>query len=510
MMRVAARNVLGRPPHLQLRGRADRDGGQVRYRRVRPARQPGSAAVPLVVRGLHAQELRASTSSDPGGFEAVRRTDSAACLPGVRIRLADHAATPRPRSSSTSSSSTTTSRWTTARTGCWYATTSTASELRSIGQGSALMGTLRLQPARVGTLHAEGGHERLDHLRRAAGLLRPGPDRHRAADGVHQQRRRAARRPARCSRAGWCGSRSAIVAFTVAAAIDYHWLQDLRVADLLHQHRPARAHPGRGHGHRRRVALGVGLRAPVPVLRDRQDPDGGRARQLPRLAAGQARQRLDDHRRRPHRAAARWSWCSSSRTSARRWSSGPSSSGRCSCRVRAFAGWAWPRSAADRARRRSPGPTCSRTTRSARLHLVPRPRGRSAGVGLPAAPVADRGRFGRAVRQGPHQRRPVARTYLPVQATDFVFAIAGRAARLPRAPSLVLVLFAALIWRVLVIGWRCRDPFGLAFAGGVASILLFQLLVNVGMVLGDDAHHRHPAAVHHPRRRIAHQRGASD
>jgi rod shape determining protein RodA len=49
---------------------------------------------------------------------------------------------------------------------------------------------------------------------------------------------------------------------------------------------------------------------------------------------------------------------------------------------------------------------------------------------------------------------------------------------------LVLLLFAALIWRVLLVGWRSRDPFGLVFAGAIASILLFQLLVNVGMVLG--------------------------
>ena len=33
-------------------------------------------------------------------------------------------------------------------------------------------------------------------------------------------------------------------------------------------------------------------------------------------------------------------------------------------------------------------------------------------------------------------------------------------------------------------GWRSRDPFGTLFAAGVASMILFQLVVNVGMVLG--------------------------
>ncbi|MGH2408633.1 MAG: FtsW/RodA/SpoVE family cell cycle protein, partial [Candidatus Limnocylindrales bacterium] len=49
---------------------------------------------------------------------------------------------------------------------------------------------------------------------------------------------------------------------------------------------------------------------------------------------------------------------------------------------------------------------------------------------------------------------------------------------------LVFGLFVALLWRVLLVGWRAEDPFALAFAGGLASMILFQLLVNVGMVMG--------------------------
>lgn len=48
----------------------------------------------------------------------------------------------------------------------------------------------------------------------------------------------------------------------------------------------------------------------------------------------------------------------------------------------------------------------------------------------------------------------------------------------------VLVAFGALLWRILRIGWRSDDTFGLAFAAGMASMLLFQLFVNVGMVIG--------------------------
>ena len=48
----------------------------------------------------------------------------------------------------------------------------------------------------------------------------------------------------------------------------------------------------------------------------------------------------------------------------------------------------------------------------------------------------------------------------------------------------VFILFCALIWRVLVAGWRSRDPFGLVVASGVASMIFFQFVVNVGMVIG--------------------------
>ena len=77
----------------------------------------------------------------------------------------------------------------------------------------------------------------------------------------------------------------------------------------------------------------------------------------------------------------------------------------------------------------------------------------------------------------------VALDILPVQSTDFVFAILAE--ELGFVGGLVVFgLFAALLWRVLAAAWRARDPFGLAMGGGIASMVLFQLVVNVGMVLG--------------------------
>jgi rod shape determining protein RodA len=73
--------------------------------------------------------------------------------------------------------------------------------------------------------------------------------------------------------------------------------------------------------------------------------------------------------------------------------------------------------------------------------------------------------------------------FLPVQTTDFVFAILAEELGLIGA-LVVFALFVALIWRILRIGWRSEDLFGLAFSAGLASMLVFQLLVNVGMVIG--------------------------
>jgi rod shape determining protein RodA len=73
--------------------------------------------------------------------------------------------------------------------------------------------------------------------------------------------------------------------------------------------------------------------------------------------------------------------------------------------------------------------------------------------------------------------------YLPVQTTDFIFTVVAEELGFVGG-LLLLVLFALLVWRILVIGWGARDALGSMVAYGLASMLLFQLMVNVGMVIG--------------------------
>jgi rod shape determining protein RodA len=73
--------------------------------------------------------------------------------------------------------------------------------------------------------------------------------------------------------------------------------------------------------------------------------------------------------------------------------------------------------------------------------------------------------------------------FLPVQESDFVFAVLAQELGFIGA-LVVFVLYGALLWRILACAWSSRDPFGLLFGAGLASMLLFQLFVNVGMVIG--------------------------
>jgi rod shape determining protein RodA len=93
--------------------------------------------------------------------------------------------------------------------------------------------------------------------------------------------------------------------------------------------------------------------------------------------------------------------------------------------------------------------------------------------------VGSGGLFGKGLTNGTQNQL----NFLPVQESDFVAAIYLEELGFLGA-LLLLVLFAALLWRILVAGLRSKDPFGTMFAAGVASMILFQLIVNLGMVVG--------------------------
>ena len=76
-----------------------------------------------------------------------------------------------------------------------------------------------------------------------------------------------------------------------------------------------------------------------------------------------------------------------------------------------------------------------------------------------------------------------ALTPLPVQESDFVFAALVRAFGAVGG-LFVIVLLAILVGRLVWHAWNSPDEFGVIFAGGMATVVLFQTFVNIGMNLG--------------------------
>lgn len=72
---------------------------------------------------------------------------------------------------------------------------------------------------------------------------------------------------------------------------------------------------------------------------------------------------------------------------------------------------------------------------------------------------------------------------LPVQTTDFVWGVLAEELGFVGS-MVVLALFVALLWRLLVCSWRSNDQFAMLLGAGLASMMLFQVSVSVGMVLG--------------------------
>jgi rod shape determining protein RodA len=93
--------------------------------------------------------------------------------------------------------------------------------------------------------------------------------------------------------------------------------------------------------------------------------------------------------------------------------------------------------------------------------------------------VGSGGMFGRGLQNGSQ----ASAAFLPVQSTDFAFAVLLEAMGFVGG-LVVLMLFVGLLWRIALIGWRSETVFGVAFASGVASMIVFQVLVNAGMVAG--------------------------
>lgn len=73
--------------------------------------------------------------------------------------------------------------------------------------------------------------------------------------------------------------------------------------------------------------------------------------------------------------------------------------------------------------------------------------------------------------------------FLPARHTDFIFSVVGEELGFIGAAAL-LALYLIVLTRALRIGTNSRNLFGALVAGGIVTMWLFQILVNIGMTIG--------------------------
>ncbi len=103
------------------------------------------------------------------------------------------------------------------------------------------------------------------------------------------------------------------------------------------------------------------------------------------------------------------------------------------------------------------------------------PRGANYQLTQAKTAVTAGGLFGKGLTNGT--------TPVPAQTTDAVWSVVAEELGF-FGSMVILLLFVALLIRLLVCAWRSNDQFAMLLAMGLASTLLFQVFVNVGMMMG--------------------------
>ena len=87
--------------------------------------------------------------------------------------------------------------------------------------------------------------------------------------------------------------------------------------------------------------------------------------------------------------------------------------------------------------------------------------------------------FGRGLFQGVYHRYD----YLPVQETDFIFAVAGEELGFVGC-SIIIFLYFLFLSRLLTLSFMSKDRFGTYIIIGVLSMFAYQIFQNIGMTIG--------------------------
>jgi len=113
--------------------------------------------------------------------------------------------------------------------------------------------------------------------------------------------------------------------------------------------------------------------------------------------------------------------------------------------------------------------------------LVPEtdPRGAAYNVQQAQIAIGSGGLWGKGVFSGTQSRLG----FLPERHTDFIYAVVGEEMGFLGGMS-VLTLYMLLLWRIVNAAKVARDRYGYLVCCGMAAVMAFYLIVNVGMCLG--------------------------
>ncbi len=93
--------------------------------------------------------------------------------------------------------------------------------------------------------------------------------------------------------------------------------------------------------------------------------------------------------------------------------------------------------------------------------------------------ISSGGFFGKGFLQGDRTQGK----FVPEQETDYIYSTVGEEWGF-LGSSLVIVLFMLLLYRIIYLSEIQTNKFGRVYGYGIASIIFFHLIVNVGMVIG--------------------------
>jgi rod shape determining protein RodA len=107
------------------------------------------------------------------------------------------------------------------------------------------------------------------------------------------------------------------------------------------------------------------------------------------------------------------------------------------------------------------------------------PKGAGYNVNQSKIAIGSGGFIGKGFLQGTQTKFD----FVPEQSTDFIFCTVGEEWGF-LGSMIVLGLFMLLLWRIIYVAERQRSQYSRIYGYGVACILFFHLMVNIGMTIG--------------------------